>query len=162
VINMDKFTLTWYGPFPVTELRKHIFEESIKDSLTDPNYSCFSKCGAYIFMDQSSRVLYVGQTRRKGNSLRTRIREYLKGEYELSHRLERNGIDIDSLSVIVAPVADDQAELYNNLQKIERILQLELNPPGNEDDMKIVNLGNIGSLPNKIDAGLSRMQKLSY
>lgn len=152
---MNQVQLDWEGPFNVSELKKKFFEERISDLLKDPTYYWMTWPGIYAFLNQNHQVLYIGSaTKSRGNALRTRIREHLKGDTKFSFRLRKNNVNMDDLQLIVAPVMKDEVRI--DILKMERILSFEMNPPGNSDDLVIVNCGNFNPLPQRIRAGISK------
>ena len=148
---MDEFALQWEGPFTGSELRENIIGVHPADLLKDPKYSCLYWPGVYAFYSEK-RILYVGQANKSlGAPLRWRLKQHVNNETTFSQRLIKNSIEIDELSIIVAPFK----EYDNRLEKIsviESALMCPCKPPGHFDEnLRITNLGNIGLLPNLIE-----------
>lgn len=153
---MVEIKLNWEGPFKISDIRKKFLEERLNDVIKDPSYYWITWPGIYVFIDEYFRPLYVGSaTKNCTNPLRTRIREHLKGLTKFYERLKKSGLDLnDQWQLIVAPFTDD--ELLGNILKIEHALTCNLNPPGNFDDLEIVNLGKCESIPSKFKVGFLR------
>lgn len=146
---MNKLKLEWVGPFTGHDLKKILLDESNNQF---PLWMIYQ--GIYIFLDTNYRILYVGKTERQVNSLRKRLREHFKLLTTFSQRLKDHNLKIDDLLVIAAP----DKEMKIPLQKIEQVLILKFNPPGNSEDYEIENMGECKPfLPERINAGLSSL-----
>lgn len=149
---MDEITLQWEGPFTGLELRQNIIGAHPDDLLKKPKYSCLISPGVYVFYDKR-RILYVGQANKsKGSPLRGRLKEHVNNETAFSKRLRKNNIEVNDLSVIVAPFNEKPDYRLEKISLIENVIMCPCKPPGHLDgNLRIINLGSHGPLPNVIE-----------
>jgi len=149
---MDEITLQWEGPFTGLELRQNIIGIHPDDLLKNLKYSCLYWPGVYVFHDEK-RVLYVGQANKsRGAPLRGRLKQHVNNETAFSKRLRENNIEVSNLSVIVAPFNEEPDYRLEKISLIENVIMCPCKPPGHLDEnLRIINLGNHGPLPKRIE-----------
>ena len=148
---MDEITLQWEGPFTGSELQHNIIGAH-PDDLLKTKYSSLISPGVYVFHD-GKRVLYVGQANKsKGSPLRGRLKQHITNKTKFSTRLRKNNIEVTDLSVIVAPFNEEPDYRLEKISLIENIIMCPCKPPGHLDEnLRIINLGNLGPLQNVIE-----------
>ena len=149
---MDEIVLEWEGPFTGSELREKIIGVHPDHLFKDPKYGCLTWPGIYVFY-RGKKIFYVGQGNKNfGHALRTRLKQHINNETVFSERLRKNGVEMDELSVIVAPFSRDYEDRLGMFYQIERAVMCPCTPPGHfKEPLKIINLGSIGPLPKTIE-----------
>ena len=155
---MGKYVLKWCSVGKVKDIYSVIREQP--ESASAKLYPQLSPPGVYLFLDDSKRVIDVGEANPKARmKLRHRIRNEIYHTSYFANKLVKLGMDRNAqleLSVKVATVeqgidflGSSPEEVDNHLRIIERALICETDPWSNshggvnewrKEDVEIVNL----------------------